>query len=454
MGSLLFELSINLIESFLMIDFISRFNGFKFTGLKKNMLYTLSTLILFVNVTISNYMETFVEIPSYIALVVMVLYCIFALNGKVTVKILSCVLFTVLLIVVNSLSVFGFGLIYGVDVQTMVTTFGIYRVSCLLTSKIALFYISRIILKLKIRQYENAPFSSWILITIIPVLTVFIMVVITESAISISNPRTTFYLILSIIGLIIMNILFYYLFIKTGKEFEIITENELLKQNINLQRTHSFETKKLYKEIQTMRHDMNNHLIGIKSFLEDDNLSKGLAYINSIIQDIEKTKKLVFTKNDMFNAIVNNKFSEANAKGIKTSYFINYEIDQKIEDNDIIILFGNLLSNAIEACEKTVGEKEITLMVDKKRDYIFIEVKNSIEKSVLTENPDLNTTKMDKIHHGLGVKSIKNVVQKYEGIINYTEQGNVFISSVLLLENNTKNSKIYPNSTKRPQLID
>jgi sensor histidine kinase regulating citrate/malate metabolism len=251
-----------------------------------------------------------------------------------------------------------------------------------------------------------------------------------------------------------MNILFYYLFIKTGKEFEIITENELLKQNINLQRNHSFETKKLYQEIQTMRHDMKNHLIGIKSFLEDDNLNKGLTYINGIIQDIEKTKKLVFTKNDMFNAIVNNKFTEANAKEIKTSYFINYEIDQKIEDNDISILFGNLLSNAIEACEKAVGEKEVSLMVDKKRDYIFIEVKNTIEKSVLTDNPDLITTKMDKIHHGLGVKSIKNVVQKYEGIINYTEQGNVFVSSVLLLENSTKSSKMYPNSTKRPQLVD
>jgi sensor histidine kinase regulating citrate/malate metabolism len=232
-----------------------------------------------------------------------------------------------------------------------------------------------------------------------------------------------------------MNIIFYYLFIKITKEFEILTENELLKQNVKLQMEHSNEAKKLYKEIQIIRHDMKNHLICIRSCLVDENYDKSLEYLNNEIHDIEKTKKLIFTKNDMFNAIVNNKFSEANSRGIKTSYFINYEIDGKIEDNEISILFGNLLSNALEACEKSKGEKEISLYIDKKRDYIYIEVINTIESSVLRDNPRLKTTKTDTTHHGLGIKSIKNIVKKYNGIINYSENGNLFTINILLLEN-------------------
>lgn len=434
MNSIMFELSINLIESYLMIDFISRFNGFKYFDFKRNLFYTVSILILFCNVTIANYIETIVEIPSYIALLIMIIYSMIALNGRFIVKILSCILFTVALILINSLSVFAFGLIFFVDVKTMVTTFGIYRIACLLSSKIILFYISRIILKLKIKQYENNPASSWMFLTIIPIMTIFIMVVITESAIYTKDSRTTFYLILSIVGLIIMNILFYYLFVSTGRKFEIITENELLKQNIKLQMEHSFEARKLYKEIQIIKHDMKNHLISIRSCLDDGNYSKSIDYLNNMIKDIEKTKKLVFTKNDMFNAIVNNKFSEANSKGIKTSYFINYELDGKIEDTDISILFGNLLSNAIEACEKIKGEKEISLFIDKKREYIYIEVNNTIESSVLRDNPGLKTTKTDKNHHGLGIKSIRNIVQKYKGIINYSEYSNLLSSRILLLE--------------------
>lgn len=435
MNSIMFELSINLIESYLMIDFISRFNGFKYFDFKRNLFYTVSILILFCNVTIANYIETIVEIPSYIALLIMIIYSMIALNGRFIVKILSCILFTVALILINSLSVFAFGLIFFVDVKTMVTTFGIYRIACLLSSKIILFYISRIILKLKIKQYENNPASSWMFLTIIPIMTIFIMVVITESAIYTKDSRTTFYLILSIVGLIIMNILFYYLFVSTGRKFEIITENELLKQNIKLQMEHSFEARKLYKEIQIIKHDMKNHLISIRSCLDDGNYCKSIDYLNNMIKDIEKTKKLVFTKNDMFNAIVNNKFSEANSKGIKTSYFINYELDGKVEDTDISILFGNLLSNAIEACEKIKGEKEISLFIDKKREYIYIEVNNTIESSVLRDNPGLKTTKTDKNHHGLGIKSIKNIVKKYDGIINYRENGNLFTSNILLLKN-------------------
>lgn len=436
MGRLLFEWSINLFESYLMIDFISKFNGFKFSNSKRNLYYIIFILILFINVTISNYTEMFVEIPSYTSLFAMIIYSMIALNGRIIVKIFSCVLFTVILIFVNGLSVFTFGLTFHVDLVTMVTAFDIYRAAYLIPSKIILFYVSRIILNLKIKEYENSPVSSWIILVIIPTLTIFIMVVITESAIYTKDPRNTFYLILSIIGLIIMNIIFYYLFVKIGKEYEITIENELLKQNIQLQMEYSSEVNKLYKEIQIIRHDIKNQLISIRSLLEDEKFHKGLDYINSIIQSIDKTKKMVFTKNDILNAIVNNKFSEANLKGIKTSYYINYDIDGKIEDNDISILFGNLLSNAIEACEKIKNEKEISLLIDKKRDYIYIEVNNSIEKSVLKDNPELKTTKTNMKFHGLGVKSIKNIVRKYDGIINYNEHGNMFCCSILLLEKN------------------
>lgn len=436
MGHLLFELAINFFESYLMIDFISKFNGFKFSNLKRNLYYIIFILILFINVTIFNYFKTFEEIPSYIALFVMIIYSMIALNGRIMVKILSCVIFTVIMILVNSLSVFTFGLTFHVDVITMVTTFDIYRIAYLLPSKIILFYVSKIIINLKIKRYENSPVSSWMFLAIIPTLTIFIMVVITESAIYTKDPRTTFYLILSIIGLIIMNVIFYYMFVKIGKEYEITIENELLKQNIKLQMEHSSEAKKLYKEMQIIRHDIKNQLISIRSLFEDEKFHKGLDYLNSIIQSIEKTKKIVFTKNDILNAIVNNKFSEANLKGIKTGYYINYDIDGKIEDNDISILFGNLLSNAIEACEKINNEKEIFLLIDKKRDYIYIEVNNTIESSVLKDNPELKTTKINMKFHGLGIKSIKNIVRKYGGIINYSEHENMFYCSILLLEKN------------------
>ncbi len=431
---IIFELSINLFESYLMTEFISKFNGYKFSGIKRNILFILTVLLLFLNISIANYIGTLIEIPSYTALVIMIIYSIIALKGKFLVKIFSCIILNVLLILINSFSLFTFGMLYNVSFDDMIATFGIYRFACLVTSKIMLFYISRIILKIKINKFDKTPFSVWMLMTIVPLLTIFIMVVITDIAMFNNYPRITVYLFLSLLGLILNNIIFYVLFMKLGKEYETITENELLKYNIILKNKHSEEIKELYKEIQTMRHDMKNQIIGISSLIQDKNYIKAIEYSNVIIENINKTRKFVFTKNDMFNVIVNNKFSEANSKGIKTSYSINYELEQQIEDTDINILFGNLLDNGIEACEKLVNNKEVSLVIDKKRDYIFIEVKNTIEKSVLKENPNLLTTKLEKLKHGIGVISVKKVVEKYNGIIDFYEKDKFFCCNILLLE--------------------
>lgn len=38
----------------------------------------------------------------------------------------------------------------------------------------------------------------------------------------------------------------------------------------------------------------------------------------------------------------------------------------------------------------------------------------------------------------MGVRSIKNIVEKYDGIMNYYEKGNIFSCNILLLEKKYK----------------
>lgn len=430
----IFEWTINLFESYLMIDFESKFNEYRFSGIKRNVCFAIAVIISFLGISVSNYLNMFIEIPSYICIVIMILYGLVALNGSFVKKILSCMIFNVIMTLTSSFSLFIYGMIFNVGVDKLISEFGIYRFVCVITTKIALFYISRIILRLKISKIEKIPNSTWIAITVIPLLTIFIMVTITETAIYNNDTRITFYLFLSIVGLILTNAIFYYLFGKLGEEYGIITENTLLKTKLELQRKHSIETKELYKEIQNMRHDMKNQLIGIRAYYKNESYEKGINHINTLIDNIDVTKKFIFTNNDMLNTIVNSKFSEANLKGVKTYYNINYDFDDKMDDADINILFGNLMDNAIEACENLEIEKEIKLLIDKKRDYILIEISNTIATSVLISNPDLTTSKNDKLNHGIGIRSIRKVLQKYNGILNYQEKGNMLYCNILLLE--------------------
>lgn len=62
----------------------------------------------------------------------------------------------------------------------------------------------------------------------------------------------------------------------------------------------------------------------------------------------------------------------------------------------------------------------------------YIAVKNSIAESVLLNNPDLKTDKQNKSEHGFGIKSIKQIADKYDGSIEFNEENGVFIAEVWL----------------------
>ena len=65
-------------------------------------------------------------------------------------------------------------------------------------------------------------------------------------------------------------------------------------------------------------------------------------------------------------------------------------------------------------------------------DYQSIRIKNSIDSSVLETNPDLDSTKKDKVNHGLGTKIIRDITEKYEGICSFFEKNGMFGVHVMI----------------------
>ncbi len=58
-------------------------------------------------------------------------------------------------------------------------------------------------------------------------------------------------------------------------------------------------------------------------------------------------------------------------------------------------------------------------------------MENSFCGSLDKKDSVLRTTKEDKRHHGIGLKSVSNLVRKYNGILDYTDKDKVFRVTVL-----------------------
>ena len=127
---------------------------------------------------------------------------------------------------------------------------------------------------------------------------------------------------------------------------------------------------------------------------------------------------------------------------ISTEIKINGPIPARdIKDVDMVILLSNLLDNAIEACAKIEGEKEIILESYIKKGKWMLKISNPVAQKPLIVNNRILTTKDNKRIHGIGILNIQRVVEKYSGNVLFLSDEKQFEAEMFLLTDNKKGRK-------------
>lgn len=122
----------------------------------------------------------------------------------------------------------------------------------------------------------------------------------------------------------------------------------------------------------------------------------------------------------MLDMILNEKLKEAKDKKIDMQISTEVFTTLPFTDREIISLFGNLLDNAIEACEKINDKKRwIKIKIKKKNLLLYIEIANALEEMPKQIQKEFVSNKKDNGLHGYGMKNIQDIVKKYDGIFQY-----------------------------------
>lgn len=180
-----------------------------------------------------------------------------------------------------------------------------------------------------------------------------------------------------------------------------------------------------------MFHNIKNHLLVMKRMGEENEDKRLKEYVYDLCQEFEKVERVKWTNNQTMDIIVNQKKIMAEQKGI--IFTVKSMILPKLEitDTDICVLFGNLLDNAIEACEKILdSEKYIEITIELQAEILFIRIMNSMQEKPKTRNGKLITSKKDVNMHGIGIKSAERIINKYDGIMLYNISDKVFETNI------------------------
>lgn len=148
------------------------------------------------------------------------------------------------------------------------------------------------------------------------------------------------------------------------------------------------------------------------------------------MNQLEKAEQKLFTANAVVNGILNMKYVEIEAKQIEAKLDVKLPEILGITGTDLGVLFGNILDNAIEACESCKKEKWIDLFAVYENHGIVICCKNSCSETVM----DLHTRKSDKRNHGFGLSSVKQIVEKYNGDVWWESEKESFTLNINLWE--------------------
>lgn len=230
---------------------------------------------------------------------------------------------------------------------------------------------------------------------------------------------------LSLLGIIVIVACGLVLFLKSKI---IQKENKFLMMKDELLMQKYLEVENKIEENRCMVHDMKHNLLVLQEYVTSKDYEKLEECLGEMNNCFHQEQRSIWTQNKIWDMVLSYKRNEAEQKGIK------FVIDSVLvpsfpfDDREGCSLFGNLLDNAIEACEKIdFGEKFINVKIEKQQQLLFLEIANSIKEEPQFQNNKLVTTKSEKSLHGYGLKSVKRIIDKYEGIISYQAKDRAFV---------------------------
>lgn len=347
-------------------------------------------------------------------------------SGKWLPRIFLAILFYALLICVDYL-----GLIFVdrlLDPGVLANNF--IQVLLVLLCKTVLFIFVLILDYLWKRNHEICMKSSeWILMISFPVLTVVVIMVMMFSFRE--NNSAAGYVTVALCMAVMNIILFALLKYVSQREYEY-TQLQLLQEKNKEKMQSYYGGREDYNQKKRMLHDYNNQVQCIRGLLQQKKYKEAENYAGKLTQTLLDGSEVVDVNNSVINVVLNQKYRLAKSKGITVSFQINDLSGAWMEEQDMVILLANLLDNAIEACENRKDDPVIRLKLLRENSQILLSVQNPVESTQDMINDQLSTSKADKANHGIGLKNVQMVLEKYDGMSRiHSEDGWFYFTAMI-----------------------
>lgn len=275
--------------------------------------------------------------------------------------------------------------------------------------------------------------AEWIKFLFFPIFTIIVIFALLMTFQYTENENQANALYSIAFGMVVMNVFVYYLINDIVIREAKLHEKEILelqvKNQVQMYRSISENLDKQKRK----SHEFKNQILCIESLLKDKEYDNAVGYVGKISDSFSKEKNAINTNHVIINAILNTKYEEAINKHIVFVFKVDDLSKIKIEDEDLVVILANLLNNAIEACEKCIDKKIIKFKFVIEDEMMILSVKNTYNQQIKFDNNEIKTTKIvEPDEHGVGIKNIVRIVEKYGGEYVIQNDEDEFYFSIIM----------------------
>ncbi len=185
------------------------------------------------------------------------------------------------------------------------------------------------------------------------------------------------------------------------------------KQN-QLQAFHDMQA--LYERQGRKLHDYKKQLSTLQELLRSGDTETAIEFTEHLAKSIAVEMSEVNVGHPVVNAVLNQQYRVAKGKNIGMTFTVGDLHDIRLSDDDIVIVLGNLLENAIQECERVSAEGQtasIKVKFINTESKLILTVRNPVVEKVMIKDSIVQGVQKDG--HGIGLSNIESVVENNGG---------------------------------------
>lgn len=238
--------------------------------------------------------------------------------------------------------------------------------------------------------------------------------------------------LITLLCVLSLNVILYCTMIYISKKNITEKNMALMEKQLEMQEESIRLLEENYDKTAKIRHDIKNHLLCALRLVKDGDVENAIHYLEELTDEkLNSISGYIKTNRKVVGAVLNAKIGKAEQLGFQMHCCLASEMET-VSDIEVGILLANLLDNALEACEKNMGASEIHLKSWEESGYYCLKLSNTAEFPILLQNPQLKTDKKDPSLHGIGLRSVREIIEKYNGAVNFEQRNNKFFVCITI----------------------